>query len=452
MAIGTDTYRPSYDGCHGAGSMRDRDPPLPPGPPPGLPPNMPPHMYQFGGDSWRPYGSQNDASGATPFSFQGDGVLPQYPQDRSGVGAQVPTSSYAYEQQQRYHNDDRARRRPARDRSRRDRNEVGFRIRGRAEYRKHPPTSERPLLKFERGNTPEQLRGMNDDGKGKRRFLDLDDLSDSSEAAMDVSDDEKESVESTSSGDGDSPNGEEDLDASANGGVRLEKGARKDDRVVGGSTPRWSNPETYTSLPPVEETQRKRKDVVKLIRKARVMTEKTKDPQNSVAANDDFISFDFDDEAPDEGLDSLSDAMPGGQGTPDAPKGPRALRASQPARGHHSRLGVEARDPPGPTGDLPLPSVPSETVSNTEFRSVIQKLERLGKRKRAVDATGETEARAPKRVAGGQRGPMGSVRPEWAPRPSEDPAPWLAQPLERLENPGFRWGPTSGNDCWNRLG
>ena len=57
------------------------------------------------------------------------------------------------------------------------------------------------------------------------------------------------------------------------------------------STTRWSNPDPYTSLPPMDSTERKRKDVVKMIRKARNSSLSKADmilPQH----NHDFISFD----------------------------------------------------------------------------------------------------------------------------------------------------------------
>ena len=60
------------------------------------------------------------------------------------------------------------------------------------------------------------------------------------------------------------------------------------------SIPKWSNPDPYSVLPPVDEIQRKRKDPVAYIRKAFKATEAKSVAQNQVAANDDFISFDDD--------------------------------------------------------------------------------------------------------------------------------------------------------------
>ena len=58
------------------------------------------------------------------------------------------------------------------------------------------------------------------------------------------------------------------------------------------SGPSWSNPDPYTALPPVTETQKKKQDVVRLIRRSRV----TPPPQstNLAGANgEDFISLDM---------------------------------------------------------------------------------------------------------------------------------------------------------------
>lgn len=63
--------------------------------------------------------------------------------------------------------------------------------------------------------------------------------------------------------------------------------------VDGNEKPKWSNPDPYYSLPPViEDANTKKKDVVELIRKAKIAAEKeSEDATNAVAQNDDFISF-----------------------------------------------------------------------------------------------------------------------------------------------------------------
>jgi non-canonical poly(A) RNA polymerase PAPD5/7 len=62
--------------------------------------------------------------------------------------------------------------------------------------------------------------------------------------------------------------------------------------------PKWSNPDPYTALPPPDETQVKRPDFVKLIRKARISATAA-DPLaggDAVTTNVDFISFGADDD------------------------------------------------------------------------------------------------------------------------------------------------------------
>ena len=75
-------------------------------------------------------------------------------------------------------------------------------------------------------------------------------------------------------------------------------------------TPKWSNPDPYSVLPPTADSDRKRKDPVKLIRKAFNLTEESQAPTSQVAANDDFISFndaaDDDDTLSEEELETMA--------------------------------------------------------------------------------------------------------------------------------------------------
>lgn len=128
--------------------------------------------------------------------------------------------------------------------------------------------SEREFLKGNRAPTPELLPGMDERGDAIR-FKAVEDLSDSDETDMSVS--------------------EDDLD---------EQQPRKRQAIADGDNrPMWSNPDPYTALPPVDESLRKKKDMVKMIRKARVANE-GKEKEN-VAASD-FISFNFDEDEEEE--------------------------------------------------------------------------------------------------------------------------------------------------------
>lgn len=128
--------------------------------------------------------------------------------------------------------------------------------------------SDRTILRRKRETTPERLEGMLN---GETTFKAFEELSESEE------DMELDSEDDTS---GDEP-------------------AAKKARVVVDAAPKWSNPDPYTSLPPIDETQAKKKDVVKMIRKAKMAAETVTEPNLSLAAdNADFISFDFGDDEP----------------------------------------------------------------------------------------------------------------------------------------------------------
>lgn len=55
--------------------------------------------------------------------------------------------------------------------------------------------------------------------------------------------------------------------------------------------PKWSNPDPYFIVPPVDESRHQRKDVVQLLRKAKVEAEKAAPAANAVSRNADFIGF-----------------------------------------------------------------------------------------------------------------------------------------------------------------
>lgn len=165
--------------------------------------------------------------------------------------------------------------------------------------------SERDFLKGNRAPTPELMPGMEDDDHGVR-YKPVEDLSDSEEAEMDMSDDED--------GEGDQPK---------------KKQARTDKKPADGNSspkfapvPKWSNPDPYTVLPPVDENSRKKKDVVKLIRKARVGVSSAS-AAKADGDTDDFISFDFGTKSDEE--NDVMDTTAQGVGVAGAPTGPRTL-------------------------------------------------------------------------------------------------------------------------------
>ncbi|KAF1948039.1 hypothetical protein EJ02DRAFT_440192 [Clathrospora elynae] len=242
-----DSYRPG----------RDRPPPLAD------------RMTFTGGrdasDSYRPGGAHG--GNQSHFTFESRHPAPQFPP--SGPANSGSASS---------------RRRGRGGAPQRDfgRNNANGRGRGRGGYRKAAAAHERALLTHRDDGSPEHAMGVSD---GPNRFLNPDDMSDDNEADMEVDSDDSGPDE-----------------AEADGQGKGKKIARPSisSRADGDSVPKWSNPDPYTALPPPEETTGKRTDFVKLIRKTRNQDAEKAAGHNSVAANDDFISFGDEDGAVEE--------------------------------------------------------------------------------------------------------------------------------------------------------
>ena len=145
--------------------------------------------------------------------------------------------------------------------------------------------------------------------------------------------------------------------------------------------PKWSNPDPYTSLPPPPDTTGTRVDVVKLIRKAR---NEHAVADNAMAAQDDFISFDF---------------------------------------AHDPFLDPPLNAPSGPKADLPRkppPSMPvGDDVNDVEIVSV-RPLRVLGKRKR-----GDDDDTLMGDVSRGQYHANGQPLAAWSAAAAISSTPWL---------------------------
>ncbi|PGH13657.1 hypothetical protein AJ79_03505 [Helicocarpus griseus UAMH5409] len=168
-----------------------------------------------------------------------------------------------------------------------------------------PKTAERPLLLMAQPESAaEFLGGSQSEEQKSRKFMPVDDLTDSDEADMDVSSADEASQ------------------------PPRKKQAIESNKGPVATAPKWSNPDPYTVLPPPDESQAKRKDVVKLIRKARIQSSQQSKPEenNAVVSNEDFISFGMD--------DTEMDATP-----EDAPRGPKASinQDGDPALGSRKR-------------------------------------------------------------------------------------------------------------------
>ncbi|KAL8674141.1 MAG: hypothetical protein Q9168_001478 [Polycauliona sp. 1 TL-2023] len=257
-------------------------------------------------------------------------------------------------------------------------------------------TAARPLLSTKRGNSPDPLLSGNTGPNHVQRFLPAEDISDSGEELMDESDPEDDldanqgvhsAIDTTAEELGGDPQmnpSDEIVEPPAK--RRATETAKEAKQQP--SLPKWSNPDPYTVLPPVDEAQRKRKDVVKIIRKARIAAENEEATENQVAANDDFISFGFGEDkvASERSRSSTPYETASGQrpGVPGAPTGPRSFS-------HLNHLhGSDAQGAPG-ASDLrpsalemgPPPGLPSGSVKTIE--SYPDQAEALGNRKRTHD-------------------------------------------------------------------
>lgn len=448
-----------------AQSIYDRPPPPPPHDLPPLPPGPPPprifgapsggdsyrpsghyndyaQRTQSSGDSWRPSDHGHNHSERNDFSFRANAKAPKYPhgQERDEAAAKYKA---------------RLSHTPR----------VAERIAARGSYAQRqfhhrPPTAGRPLLvTVNGGDLSEQLLGI--DQTGAHRFLAAEDLSDSGEDMSESeSDVENQGMDETSM----SPAlgqtaGDDEVEPSERPAKRRALPVQS---TEASSTPKWSNPDPYTVLPPVDESQRKKRDVVKLIRKARVAAEKGNDIQNEVAANNDFISFGFDDEYTGEHRYD----QPGVPGAPTGPRRPDHNNIYQGALNGAPGTSVASTStekmgpPPG------LPTKPDVAVSGAKLQvppkaglppkpaanerrpvpeisvvenSLTSQNGALGTRKRTHNDEIKTEVpRPPLRKKGKGSQSNGSLTSDWVPAQHKDATPWLERSGLKTENSGFR--------------
>ena len=303
----------------------------------------------------------------------------------------------------------------------------------------------------------EQLLGMTAGQAGASKFMPAEDVSDSDEEQMDESDSDMAQSEAGKADRADGQESEERLEPSAKRRALFPRYRNAQD---GASEPKWSNPDPYTVLPPIDDTQRKRKDVVKLIRKARKEAEGTAAERNQVVANDDFISFGMDDETPGmaEEIQSNPDVdglERDGAGMPGAPTGPRQFS-------HLHNL--HSSDVPGVSGPYrsaqslgPPPALPQSStarastilpdaglpVAGKSMKDGVMIVDRtddtaLGSRKRTHDdVIKETTARSGKSARKGNS-LEGSVLGDWIANENIDSTPWLRKDDHFTANAGFR--------------
>lgn len=389
------------------GSRDFERPPPPQEAPPPLPPGPPPPMFTFGaGEQSRP----------DEFSFRMDqGPAPQFAgQDGSSQGMfngaveQSPSSPHG--------------RQPPRRRRGPDPN--GYRNRP---YRPFAPAS-RPLLSSRRARTPDQMSGMTEDQKREGRFILAEDVSDSDEQDMEM--DSPESAKAVLIVGSEGRNGVEPEQSAQENGNEPPRKKRLFERGPESSTneapkPKWSNPDPYTALPPGDETQKKKKDVVKLIRKARKIDTRTKIATSAAATNDDFIALNFDDDTQNDhdpdSLDDLSDETRRVQSK--APSAPKSSRPRDRAEGYNGTSISDDNKPYQPIDVWPPPSIDDA----------------LGNRKRTYDDRIKDKREPPVR-RGGPKGIDGEILSEWRvmpARPGVNPIPWSSIDHSQTANMGF---------------
>jgi non-canonical poly(A) RNA polymerase PAPD5/7 len=242
-----------------------------------------------------------------------------------------------------------------------------FRGRGGRQPRRIFIPSERELLSGNHAAEPEL-----DLSKTGVKYRALEDLSDSDEADMDISGDE---------GDG-------------SGQEPSRKRTRTSlSSAAGNAVPKWSNPDPYTAIPPESATQAKKKDVVAMIRKARVTT--TEEAVASIPTEAaDFISCDFDSTEPEESEPEEEQEVVGAP----APRG-----------GGRAAVDMPTRDP---------------------YTSA------LGSRKRTHDDVIKVPSVKLGRPAGPEK--HCDVLREWCEKSSEDPTPWLKMTHASSVKPAVR--------------
>ncbi|KAH6687103.1 Poly(A) RNA polymerase cid14 [Verticillium dahliae] len=266
------------------------------------------------------------------------------------------------------------------------------RVRGRGGYRGRARfnPAERELLRKDNSEVQEKLVGEDDGAK----YRNIDELSDDEETDMDISD--------QSGGDANEPSSKR---------RRRENG----DATAGDSAPKWSNPDAETALPP-EDVHRKKKDMVAMIRKARMEDQAA----NKLAASteaEDFISFDLgDDDDDEEEIKMNGSASNNISGSSGRHQGPQHSTDSAEQNG---RLPADTSLPPKPL--LP-PTSPGSKPRSMAF--VPDNSDPLGSRKRTFD----DEIKPPSYGALKKVNKMpvrGHVVPEWEPVREEDDCPWI---------------------------
>ncbi|KAI0887931.1 uncharacterized protein GGS22DRAFT_90641 [Annulohypoxylon maeteangense] len=288
----------------------------------------------------------------------------------------------------------------------------------RGERREKTKPSARLLLLKKHDEDPELMLG---DTKGRVTYRDVDELSDSDETEMDISD-----------------NSDTDVAEPVSKRARTSTTATAAEQEA----PKWSNPDPYTALPPPDETSRKKKDMVQLIRKARVEAE-AKKPAAQIEGLD-FISCDFNDND-DKVRDLPSNSESKGQtryGQESTTKAGAKISTLRDLRG--------ATATTSPSTENRIASAESHTRNSTSHENSLGNKSNpidltastsLGNRKRTFDDNIKSYSSSQKSRASGR--PVkkmdkgGNILPWWLPK--DEPCPWFkADHVNNSFSPGSR--------------
>lgn len=304
-------------------------------------------------------------------------------------------------------------------------------------------TAERPLLRSRQDTEPEQMFGIAYKAGVTKRFISADDMSDSEEELMEESESDNDNSGGVSLV---TPGAEAILDhVTPDGPERPAKRRALEvkkpiERV--GTMSKWSNPDPYTVLPPIDDTQRKKRDVVKIIRKARVSTEKAVISQSQAAANDDFISFGFEEGHTDTEENvtqkpTRNDVRPNGSDMLRVPTGPgqfshrnnfRDKGLQKPPGSQTVHVSAEAMGPP------PGLEARANSASNHNSSQDVDS----GKRKPDYNERIRFNPLKRKRPAG-KEAVTGDLTEDWWPEANTEVTPWLEnEKIRQSENAGFR--------------
>ena len=264
--------------------------------------------------------------------------------------------------------------------------------RGRADY--FLRASDRPLLQSRESKTPEPMGVSNSE---ERRFKHPDELSESSEDSTE--------------GDADQP--------------------APDDATP--AKPTWTSAEFFTALPPPDAGPKKKRNILRLIRKARVVaSEKVEDEKDQVKGNIDYIAFDSE---PDEAEESAAsrNALVNGSSRPGyavTNGGPTSAVATN-------------TQPVQKATDTHRPAAIATNAAPVVNTTIVARLDEDRKRKRSLDLEDTVPLKQPKlTVSTSKRFTGGSVLNEWKVKPDQgniNPLPWLAEQHHPTGPPNLRY-------------